>query len=89
MWLETLRVADDDLNRAFPDALIEELAERELIEDKEALKRQADAERAAELIKMKAEKEKEYFPSPEDKERQMKLPLQERRFRIKITKNLI
>ena len=48
--------------------------ERELIEDKEGFKRQADAERAAELIRMKAEKEKEYFPSPEDKERQMKLP---------------
>ncbi len=87
-WLETLRVADDDLNRAFPDALIEELAERELIEDKEALKRQAEEDKAAELARMKAAKEKEYFPSPEDKERQMKLPLQERRFRIKITKNL-
>ena len=87
-WLETLRVADDDLNRAFPDALIEELAERELIEDKEALRRQAEEDKAAELARMKAAKEKEYFPSPEDKEKQMKLPLQERRFRIKITKNL-
>jgi hypothetical protein len=87
-WLETLRVADDDLNRAFPNELIEELADKELIEDKEALKRQAEEDKAAELARMKAEKEKEYFPSPEDKERQMKLPLQERRFRIKITKNL-
>ena len=87
-WLDSIRSADRALREDFPDALIEELAERELIEDKEALKRQADAERAAELIRMKAEKEKEYFPSPEDKERQMKLPLQERRFRIKITKNL-
>jgi len=87
-WLGDLKDDDNNLKESFPDALIEELAERELIEDKEALKRQAEEARAAELAKMKAAREKEYFPSPEDKERQMKLPLQERRFRIKITKNL-
>ena len=87
-WLDELKDDDNDLKESFPDALIEELAKRELIEDKEALKRQAEEDKAAELARMKAAKEKEYFPSPEDKERQMKLPLQERRFRIKITKNL-
>ena len=87
-WLDSIRSADRALREDFPDELIEELAERELIEDKEALKRQAEEDKAAELARMKAAKEKEYFPSPEDKERQMKLPLQERRFRIKITKNL-
>jgi len=87
-WLGDLKDDDNNLKESFPDALIEELAERELIEDKEALRRQAEEDKAAELARMKAEKEKEYFPSPEDKEKQMKLPLQERRFRIKITKNL-
>ena len=87
-WLDEIKDDDNSLTESFPDELIEELAKRELIEDKEALRRQAEEDKAAELARMKAAKEKEYFPSPEDKERQMKLPLQERRFRIKITKNL-
>jgi len=87
IWLGDLKEDDNTLKESFPDALIEELAERKLIEDKEALKRRAEEDKAAELARMKEAKEKEYFPSPEDKEKQMKLPLQEKRIRIKIIKN--
>ena len=80
-WLDELADDDKSLTESFPDALIEKLEDEELITNPELEEKEAEA-------KFRASKDAEYFASQEEREKQMKLALQERKFRIKITKNL-
>jgi hypothetical protein len=64
--------------------LIEELEKEELIYNPELQKQKEEEEAEA---KFKASKDAEYFASQEEREKQMKLALQERKFRILIKKS--
>ena len=79
-WLDELADDDKSLTESFPDALIEKLEDEELITNPELEDKEAEA-------KFRASKDAEYFASQEEREKQMKLALQERKFRIKIKKS--
>ena len=79
-WLDELADDDKSLTESFPDALIEKLKDEELITNPELEDKEAEA-------KFRASKDAEYFASQEEREKQMKLALQERKFRIKIKKS--
>ena len=79
-WLDELADDDKSLTESFPDALIEKLEDEELITNPELEEKEAEA-------KFRASKDAEYFASQEEREKQMKLALQERKFRIKIKKS--
>lgn len=84
--LEELQNADRDIGdkESFGEDLIESLERDEVIYNPEEEKKKEEEEAEA---KFRASKDAEYFASQEEREKQMKLALQERKFRIKIKKS--
>ena len=83
--LEELQNTDREIgDKPFGDDLIESLERDEVIYNPEEQKRKEEEEAEA---KFRASKDAEYFASQEEREKQMKLALQERKFRIKIKKS--
>ena len=73
-----------EIKESFGEDLIESLERDEVIYNPEEEKRKEEEEAEA---KFRASKDAEYFASQEEREKQMKLALQERKFRIKIKKS--
>ena len=84
--LEELQNTDREIGdkESFGDDLIESLERDEVIYNPEEEKEREEKEAEA---KFRASKDAEYFASQEEREKQMKLALQERKFRIKIKKS--
>ena len=81
---ELLNVDKEIRGETFGKNIISSLEGDELIQNPELEKQKAEEEAEA---KFKASKDAEYFASPEEREKQMKLALQERKFRILIKKS--
>ena len=84
--LEELQNVDREIGdkESFGEDLIESLEDDEVIYNPEEEKKKEEEEAEA---KFRASKDAEYFASQEEREKQMKLALQERKFRIKIKKS--
>ena len=84
--LEELQNTDRAIGdkESFGDDLIKSLEDDEVIYNPEEEKKKEEEEAEA---KFRASKDAEYFASQEEREKQMKLALQERKFRIKIKKS--
>ena len=84
--LEELQNTDREIGdkESFGEDLIESLERDEVIYNPEEEKKKEEEEAEA---KFRASKDAEYFASQEEREKQMKLALQERKFRIKIKKS--
>ena len=84
--LEELQNTDREIGdkESFGEDLIESLERDEVIYNPEEEKEREEKEAEA---KFRASKDAEYFASQEEREKQMKLALQERKFRIKIKKS--
>jgi len=84
--LEELQISDRAIGdkESFGSELIESLEDDEVIYNPEEEKKKEEEEAEA---KFRASKDAEYFASQEEREKQMKLALQERKFRIKIKKS--
>ena len=85
-FLKEMKLADDNLGNkeGFAEDLINSLELDEVIYNPELEKKKEEEEAEA---KFRASKDAEYFASQEEREKQMKLALQERKFRIKIKKS--
>ena len=85
-FLKEMKLADDNLGNkeGFAEDLINSLEQDEVIYNPEEEKKKEQEEAEA---KFRASKDAEYFASQEEREKQMKLALQERKFRIKIKKS--
>ena len=81
-----MKLADDNIGNkeGFAEDLINSLEQDEIIYNPEEQKKKEEEEAEA---KFRASKDAEYFASQEEREKQMKLALQERKFRIKIKKS--
>ena len=84
--LEELQNVDREIGdkESFGEDLIESLEDDEVIYNPEEEKKKEEEEAEA---KFRASKDAEYFASQEEREKQMKLALQERKFRILIKKS--
>ena len=82
-WLDNMKFDDASVSDGFRTELIEALEEEEVIEDPE---KAAEAKAAAAEEERKQTRDYEYWPDPEAKKKQLELPLQENRIRIKIIK---
>ena len=84
--LEELQNVDREIGdkESFGEDLIESLERDEVIYNPEEEKEREEKEAEA---KFRTSKDAEYFASQEEREKQMKLALQERKFRIKIKKS--
>ena len=87
-FLKEMKLADDNLGNkeGFAEDLINSLEQDEVIYNPEEEKKKEQEEAEA---KFRASKDAEYFASQEEREKQMKLALQERKFRIKIKKSCL
>ena len=85
-FLKEMKLADDNIGNkeGFAEDLINSLEQDEIIYNPEEQKKKEEEEAEA---KFRASKDAEYFASQEEREKQMKLALQERKFRIKIKKS--
>ena len=80
-WLENLNHDDDKISEGLLDAFIEHASEVDPPFIRNPEKEAEEAEAARQLTR-----DAEYWPDPEEKKKQLDLPLQENRFRIKIIK---
>jgi len=78
-WLDDMKFDDASVSDSFTEELMEALEEEGVIEDIEKAAAEKEEER-------KQTRDYEYWPDPAEKEKQIELPLQENRIRIKITK---
>ena len=85
-FLEEMKTVDNNISNkeSFAEDLINSLEQDEIIYNPELEKKKEEEEAEA---KFRASKDAEYFASQEEREKQMKLALQERKFRIKIKKS--
>ena len=70
---------DSSMTESFDEALLEQLEEAEIIGSPEKMEQEAEEAR-------RLTRDYEYWPDPEEKKKQLELPLQEHKIRIKITK---
>ena len=85
-FLKEMKTVDNNIGNkeSFAEDLINSLEQDEIIYNPELEKKKEEEEAEA---KFRASKDAEYFASQEEREKQMKLALQERKFRIKIKKS--
>ena len=81
-WLNNLNYDDDKINTGLLDAFIETASEIDPPLIRNPAKEAEEAEAARQQTR-----DAEYWPDPEEKKKQIDLPLQENRFRIKIVKS--
>ena len=81
-WLNNVHHDDDKISAGLLDAFIETASEIDPPLIRNPAKEAEEAEAARQLTR-----DAEYWPDPEEKKKQMDLPLQENRFRIKIVKS--
>ncbi len=81
-WLDYLDDQDDKISADLLEAFIETASEVDPPIIRNPAKEAEEAEAARQLTR-----DAEYWPDPEEKKKQMDLPLQENRFRIKIVKS--
>ena len=81
-WLENLDHEDDKISADLLEAFIETASEIDPPIIRNPAKEAEEAEAARQLTR-----DAEYWPDPEEKKKQIDLPLQENRFRIKIVKS--
>ena len=81
-YLDNLSHEDDKFSASLLDAFIETASEVDPPLIRNPAKEEEDKEAARQLTR-----DAEYWPDPEEKKKQIDLPLQENRFRIKIRKN--
>ena len=81
-WLRNLNYDDDKINTGLLDAFIETASEIDPPLIRNPAKEAEEAEAARQQTR-----DAEYWPDPEEKKKQIDLPLQENRFRIKIVKS--
>lgn len=90
-FLDETEQEDEEFGGGFVEALVIRLEEVGLIKDPEKVA--AEAAEAAEAAAAEKEmarrktRDGDYWPDPEEKKKQIDLPLQENRFRLKIVKN--
>jgi hypothetical protein len=70
---------DGNMTESFDEALLGQLEEAEIIGNPEKMEQEAEEAR-------RQTKDYEYWPDSEEKKKQLKLPLQENKIRIKIIK---
>jgi hypothetical protein len=79
-FLTDAQFEDKQFTEDFTENLIEQLEENGVIENPEKVAAEKEEER-------QKTRDAEYWPDPEEKEKQLELPLQENRIRLKIIKS--
>ena len=78
-FLNDVEHDDDNMTEGFDEALIEQLEEAEIIGSPEKMEQEAEEAR-------RLTRDYEYWPDPEEKKKQLELPLQEHKLRLRIIK---